>query len=208
MNRFKNHLITAAVLALLAGIGTIMNSLHPSVLQAAGGPAVTIDPTQLPLPVQGSVSVSGTVAATQSGPWNVGVTGTPNVKVANPATAPALTLDISKSASQHVELLCFATDICLAPTGGTAYQVPAGQNLVVTSVDILGSGAGNAGTFFSILIPNTNGGARWTVPNDLYTHSFQYPSGIVYPAGFVFNNCCIGVQNFFEAYVHGYLTPI
>jgi hypothetical protein len=37
----------------------------------------------------------GGVAATQSGTWNVGLTGTPNVNVANPATAPALFLNVN-----------------------------------------------------------------------------------------------------------------
>jgi hypothetical protein len=58
MNKFKNPMITAAVLAGLALIGSFMNS-HPSVLQAAGGPIVTIDPSQLPLPITGTVSISG-----------------------------------------------------------------------------------------------------------------------------------------------------
>jgi hypothetical protein len=69
MNRFKNHLIAAGVLSVLAIIGTIMNS-HQSVAQAAGGPTVTIDPDQLPLPVQGSL----------------GITGTANVNVVNSAS--------------------------------------------------------------------------------------------------------------------------
>src|ERR1051326_4393671 len=40
------------------------------------------------LPISGSTTVAGTVAASQSGPWTVGITGTPNVTVTNPATAP------------------------------------------------------------------------------------------------------------------------
>ena len=57
-----------------------MNSTR-TVVQA-GGPTVTIDPTELPLPVSGSATVSGTVAATQSGPWNVGILGTPTFGLA------------------------------------------------------------------------------------------------------------------------------
>jgi hypothetical protein len=45
--------------------------------------------------VTGSTTVSGTLAATQSGAWNVGINGTPNVNVANPATAPALFLNVN-----------------------------------------------------------------------------------------------------------------
>jgi hypothetical protein len=93
MKRFKNHLIAAGVLSVLAIIGTIMNS-HQSVLQTAGGPTVTIDPEQLPLPVTGSTTVSGSVAATQSGLWNVGITGTPSVNITNPADRPVLVRDV------------------------------------------------------------------------------------------------------------------
>jgi hypothetical protein len=37
----------------------------------------------VPLPVTGSTTVSGAVAATQSGAWNVGITGTPTFKNAD-----------------------------------------------------------------------------------------------------------------------------
>jgi hypothetical protein len=63
MNKFKNPMMAAAVLTALGLIGSMMNS-HPSVLQAAGGPTVTIDPSQLPLHVTGTTTVSGTVGIT------------------------------------------------------------------------------------------------------------------------------------------------
>src|SRR5437763_11958251 len=50
MRMFRSALITVAAVGILAVIGSLMNS-HPSVLQAAGGPTVTIDPAQLPLQV-------------------------------------------------------------------------------------------------------------------------------------------------------------
>ena len=95
MQNLRNQLIAGGAVLILAAIGTMMNS-HPALGQApGGGPTVTINPGQLPLPVKGSTTVAGTVAATQSGTWNVGVTGTPNVNVANPATAPALFLNVN-----------------------------------------------------------------------------------------------------------------
>ena len=87
MKKLRNLSLAAAGLAALWQIGSLMNS-RSAVLQAANGPIVTIDPSQLPLPISGSTTVAGTVAASQSGPWTVGITGTPNVTVTNPATAP------------------------------------------------------------------------------------------------------------------------
>jgi hypothetical protein len=88
MNRFKNHLIVAAVFALLWGIGTIMNSHQAAAQGPPGGMSVNIV-NPLPVPVTGSTTVSGTVSATQSGAWTVGIAGTPNVNVTG---LPAVTL--------------------------------------------------------------------------------------------------------------------
>ncbi len=72
----KKYMTAALVVFTLAAAGTLMNSTRT--VAQAGGPTVTIDQAQLlPLPVSGSATVSGTVAATQSGPWNVGIVGTP-----------------------------------------------------------------------------------------------------------------------------------
>jgi len=87
MNRFKNQLIATAVLSVLAVIGTIMNSHQAAAQQGPPtGLAVNIV-NPLPVPVTGSTTVSGTVGATQSGNWNVGILGTPAVTVANNTAA-------------------------------------------------------------------------------------------------------------------------
>jgi hypothetical protein len=67
------------------GIFAVALSTIPSTpASASGGAAVTVLNT--PLPVQGTVGITGSVSAAQSGTWNVGVTGTPNVNVANSPT--------------------------------------------------------------------------------------------------------------------------
>lgn len=73
MNKFRSHLLATAALVTLAVIGSVMSSHRAD---AQGGPGVTIV-SPLPLPV------TGTVNASQSGAWNVGLQGTPNVNVAN-----------------------------------------------------------------------------------------------------------------------------
>ena len=127
------------------------------------------------------------------------------VDVANTTAAPALTLDISKSASQHVELSC-APAGCFLLSSFLPYVVPAGQNLVVTSVDISTECcAGNA----QLNIDTGSTGEGWLVPNDTLTHSFQYPSGIVYPAGVTFNSTVVSMNaNVAFVFLEGFLTPI
>jgi hypothetical protein len=117
-----------------------------------------------PVPVTGSIAVSGTVAATQSGPWattvsgtvaatqsgpwavNATLQGTPTVIIGNSLTNPALVVDISKAASNIVELGCFArvgerSGPCVRklPSGssGGVFTVPAGLMFVVTGVDAI-----------------------------------------------------------------------
>jgi hypothetical protein len=207
MKRFKNLLIAAAVLSGLAIIGTIMNSHQAEAQGPPGGLAVNIV-NPLPVPVTGSTTVSGTIAATQSGAWNVGITGTPNVQIANPATAPALTLDISRSASQHVILNCIPLQLngCADQSGSSPYMVPAGQNLVVTSVDIIGSAQNASFQIAKAINPHfVFETGDWSVPFDNLTHSFPYPGGIVFPAGFTFDSTTI-LQSGTLTILRGFLT--
>jgi len=113
--RLKRKLSIAAAVVTLAVIGSLMNS-RQSVVQGAGGPTVTIDSSQLPLPVKGSATVSGMVAATQSGPWNIGISGTPTINAqqsgtwnvgltgtpgVNIANSPSFTLAAGATVSAH-----------------------------------------------------------------------------------------------------------
>src|SRR5215471_5275269 len=82
-----------------------------------GGMGVTILNT--PVPVTGSATVSGTVAATQSGPWTVQVVNPPNAPasttVTNPATAPVQTTDVDNpgripyQSTQIADTTCIGT---------------------------------------------------------------------------------------------------
>ena len=107
MKRFRNHLITGAAVLVLALIGTLMNS-HQSELRAAGGgPTVTIDATQLPLPVKGSISI----------------TGTPTFSFSNTAASPLFTRDTDNPARRPFQTsLCSA--IGLGQTPGTCSSTP------------------------------------------------------------------------------------
>jgi hypothetical protein len=81
MTRMKLTLTASALLASLFGIGTLMDN-HGAAHAADVGPTVTIG-APLPVPVSGSVAITGTPA--------VNVNNTPNVRVVNSASSPALT---------------------------------------------------------------------------------------------------------------------
>jgi hypothetical protein len=68
----------------------------------------------------------------------------------------------------------------------TPYVVPGGQNLVVTSVDIISTAAPRTAFLSLFLTPPPFSVGVWEVPGDGFTHSFQYPGGLVFPAGFKF----------------------
>lgn len=82
MKRFVRAL---AVTLGLVVLGSIVSLVPQKNVTAQSGPAVTIA-SPLPLPVKGSVNVTGTVGAQQSGPWSVGLTGTPTVSLASGGT--------------------------------------------------------------------------------------------------------------------------
>ena len=73
MQNLRNQLIAGGAVLILAAIGTMMNR-QAAQAQGQGGPTVTIG-APIPLPVTGTVTATGTIAATQSGTWNVGLTG-------------------------------------------------------------------------------------------------------------------------------------
>src|ERR1700722_7113089 len=131
------------------------------------------------------------------------------VQVSNTAAAPAMTLDVSRLASQNVQLVCVGTPNCsqILPDGSSpvpTYIVPAGSSLVITTVQINTAGSGSV----QMIQANSSGGstrASWTFSAG-GSFEFQYPSGIVLSSGSdLFVN---GVTPpFEEAFLTGYLVP-
>jgi hypothetical protein len=79
---------------------------------------------------------------------------------------------------------------------------------VVTSVDIETLGAVGGGENAFLVVESFPVGEQWIVPNDQTTHSFQYPNGIVYPAGFTFNFPNVNYSNVGSAHLRGFLASI
>ena len=212
----KIMLIVLGLSAFAAGLSSVPT--RPAA--AAGGAPVFVQNFPATQNVSGTVSVNN-FPATQ----NVEITGTPTVNasvnfpssfgVTNTIATPLFVVDPSRSAAQHVELVCLGGTLQLCAEGSTTpYTVPTGQNLVVTSIDIdtisLSNGAGTVGFGFARPSPiSTSILAEWIVPNDGLTHSFQYPSGYVFPAGYTFSATNgVGLSTGFggPVFLEGYLT--
>ncbi len=101
MQSARNLLRTAAMMMMnkwimgALAVGVLAASGDISVKSAGAASTATSTPvnvnvTNVPLPVTGTMTatVAGSVAASQAGAWNVGITGTPTVAVVLPATKP------------------------------------------------------------------------------------------------------------------------
>jgi hypothetical protein len=129
------------------------------------------------------------------------------VQVANTPASPANTQDISKQASQMVQLVCPAassgiSNCSVDVSGGPQYIVKDGQSLVINTVEFIPQSAGECQIVF-LDIAHGNPLQPWgfTGPNNV---QFQYPSGIVLPAG-TEPGFLDGNQNVL-AIMNGYLT--
>jgi hypothetical protein len=130
------------------------------------------------------------------------------VQVSNTAAAPAITLDVSRLASQNVQLLCVGTQNCaqILPDGSSpvpTYIVPAGSSLVITTVRINTAGSGSA------QLNQVSGSGESTRESWTFaaggSFEVQYPSGIVFSSGSdIFINSV--TPPFIEAFLSGYLV--
>jgi hypothetical protein len=127
------------------------------------------------------------------------------VQVANTSANPAITQDVSRLASQSVQLVCVSINNCaqILPDGSTPdqwYTVPAGSHLVITTVQINTSGTPSTQLMQSTGAGNVTRGS-WTL-DTAGSFLFQYPSGIVFSSGSVF------YMNFQQGqtYLSGYIV--
>lgn len=102
MKRFARALVVALG---IAGLASVVALVPQKSATAVGGAPVTIM-SPLPLPVSGSVNatVGGTVAAQQSGNWNVGIDGTPTVNANVSLPNPLPVQPVQQSAANFVSL--------------------------------------------------------------------------------------------------------
>jgi hypothetical protein len=141
------------------------------------------------------------------------------VQVVNTPENPVPAAEVTQSSSQLVTLECatfFDPHACgLAKPDGEQlkvdYIVPAGQNLVITEVEITPETTGTGICQFGIFPPNGILDKVWQIPVDDVTHFFSYHHGIVWPAGAElkpFFACTPSLGSpAIQAIVRGYLTP-
>lgn len=134
------------------------------------------------------------------------------VQVTNTAAAPAVTQDVSKLAAQSSQFWCpFSFVGCFNfPGTSTAYTVPSGQHLMITSVDFVYEGSGApAANFYTLYCGPTSTLnsmiGEWRLPGASAATQFTYPSGFAVPAGCAVN-VGAGATNNYDVIVKGYLT--
>jgi hypothetical protein len=99
----------------------------------AGVPVIVVNTPSQPVPVTGIVTgtVTGTVQAQQSGPWTVGISGTPTVQVASSLTNPVFVRDVN-SVAQPFRIELLGIDMIANPV---SFTVPA-KRLVIQDVSV------------------------------------------------------------------------
>jgi hypothetical protein len=156
------------------------------------------------------------VVLTLAAPRAVHAVAAALVNVTNTAASPAISQSVNQLASQNVFL---TTNVSIIPGQNvsmlrelpdgsivfSAFVVPSGQSLVITSIDVLPSGSN--GTSFLTVNNMVTTYVRKYLRVPANSSQFQYPSGIVFPAGEsiqIFTNAGNTSSVFVE--MHGYLT--
>ena len=173
MKPLAQHLRSIGALTFLVALAaTVIPLPKPTQAQAAAGSApVTVVNTPLPVSLSGTGNIAGTVAATQSGAWNVGVTSLPAVQLASGATvgisgfsnteATALfTSDVDAAARRPLAVgLCSSSPADLCAETPDSVGLPVGERFVIEQVS-----GGCSDVRVTAIFARLNGG--------IYTHRF------------------------------------
>ncbi len=159
MKKFRNLLISVLGLGLLAATSSMVGSRTEGAQGPPGG--LNVNVLNTPLPVTGSLGVSGTVQAQQSGAWSVNVLNSPlpvtgslglsgtvqaqqsgawSVGINNAKTSPVPIRDVENPARQPFAFDSFCalvpgSDVCVV-----LFSIPAGKRLVIESITVEVSG--------------------------------------------------------------------
>jgi hypothetical protein len=156
MNKFRNYLLATLGLGILVG-SLVFSSSYASIASQGALDVKVVNTATQPVPTQaqGTTNIAGTVQAQQSGAWNVGISGTPDVNLAsgasvginpsgntvqvgNTASAPVLVRDVDSPARQPFQ--DFNSIDLVAPFGNTErvlFTVPTDKRLVIEFISLL-----------------------------------------------------------------------
>ena len=145
-SRLKDYLVIAGGILL---IGLSLSFAHVNSANSAADETVRVVNTPLPVTLQGTGTITGTVASTQSGTWNVGATqsGTWNVGINNPASNPVPVSDVNAVVREPFQarvLGNFTDELFGSQMDATVVTVPTGKRLVIEHVSA-GLNISNAG---------------------------------------------------------------
>jgi hypothetical protein len=159
MTRLDNILSLVLCVSFLAALSAPTKTSAADPGPAAG---INVHVVNTPLPVQGTVNV-GNFPASSTVSGSVSITGTPDVKVTNTASAPVLTRDVDNPALQPFQNVRVISTPAGLLGGDETFTVPAGKRLVIEFVSFQGSWpAGQATTRLFIGVCNSGGGACQT----------------------------------------------
>jgi hypothetical protein len=118
----------AVYLTLTFGIVVLAQAVFNVPLALAQAPSVPVrvTNTSLPVQVQGTATVSGSVSATQTGAWNVGITG-------NTLNTPLFVTDVFRSPSN---LINDGQHFDVQPNPNVALELPVPFGAVLTDVTL------------------------------------------------------------------------
>jgi hypothetical protein len=100
---------------------------------AAHGPVVTVASTPRPVSLAGTGNIKA-VAATQSGTWNVGLTGTPTVSFSNTSKTPLFVRDVDNPTRAAFQLTCSSTTADSGSFSCNLGTVGTGTRIVIETV--------------------------------------------------------------------------
>lgn len=133
MKTQTNHLLAVLALALLISSLALSAASGPGASAESQKDVVVTNTPANPVPVstQGTTNVAGVVQAQQNGAWNVGIVGTPTVKVGNTVASPAIVRDVDSRARGAFQL---ELDVPI-PSGSfsafNSFPVPEGKRFVI-----------------------------------------------------------------------------
>jgi hypothetical protein len=135
MKRFKYHILVGSVFVFLFTTGTIMNSRQAvaQILDPNGAPVTIQNTSANPVPITGSVGITGTPTVSLAPGASVQLAPGATVGVNNTNSMPLLVSDVTDTLRTPVGARCIANVIdgkC------TLYTVPAGNRLIIQSIAV------------------------------------------------------------------------